>query len=162
MSNALKSFCNAKGIRIQFSETNAHQHNGLPEIYNKIIMNMTCSLMFRAGVPCELFESAILHAVFLINRGVCSSTGFRTRFEMWRGYKPDLKYVRIYGCLAFIYDEKRKSKLDPRAFPCIMIGNTETGHVLYDPITRKIDKYRNVKFDESKLYKDFVVNDQIV
>ena len=108
-SNSFRKFCEDQGIEIEYAPTNVHQHNGLSEIHNKILMNIRRSIMFTSGVPRHWLEYAILHANFILNRSLCASIGFRTRYERWFGHQPDLSRLRNFGCIAYPYDEKNDS-----------------------------------------------------
>lgn len=102
----LQSFCEMNGICTQYAETNIHQHNGVPENFNKLLMNVTRALMHQSRVPRCWFPSAVINANYLINRSACSSINYKTQFEMWRGSTPDLSAIQMYGCLAYALDEK--------------------------------------------------------
>lgn len=114
-SLAFKKFCDDRGIDHQRAEVNIHQHNAVPEITNKLVMQVTRCIMIYAGVPRHWFEDAIMHAVFLLNHIPCASIDYKTRVELWRaGQVPDLRYIRVFGCVGYAYDEKYKNKLGPK------------------------------------------------
>ena len=47
-------------------------------------------------------------------------------YELWNGRKPNLSYIRVWGCLAFyrVPDPKR-TKLGPRAMKSVFVGYAE-------------------------------------
>ena len=51
----------------------------------------------------------------------------KTPYELWRGKKTSLKYLRVWGCLAkvLVLEHKRK-KLGPKTVDCIFLGYIET------------------------------------
>ncbi len=63
---------------------------GAVEIYNDKFAVQTCTLLYGAGLPAKFWSSALLHAIYLHNRRVHSSTTKRTPLEGYFGTKPDL------------------------------------------------------------------------
>ncbi|KAL0408379.1 UNVERIFIED_CONTAM: hypothetical protein Sradi_1772300 [Sesamum radiatum] len=47
-------------------------------------------------------------------------------YDIWNGQKPNLNYLRVWGCLAFyrVFDPNR-IKLGPRATKCVFVGYDE-------------------------------------
>jgi hypothetical protein len=70
--------------------------NGAVEIYNDKFAVRTRTLLYGAGLPAKFWSSALLHAVYLHNRLVHSTTK-RTPFEGYFGTKPDLAGLKIFG-----------------------------------------------------------------
>ena len=114
-------------------------------------MNMMRSMLKGAGMPRNLWAEAITAACYIKNPFTSSSKS--TPHELWFGSKPDVSWVRIYACTAFVHVPKEKRKaLDDRSEKCILIGYG-SGNIyrLLTKKTRKLIIARNVKFDESLL-----------
>ncbi|CAL5342462.1 unnamed protein product [Camellia sinensis] len=63
------------------------------------------------GAPSNLWDEAILTACHVINRMPHKKTKI-VPYELWRGYKPNLGYLRVWGCLAFVrLADPRRPKL---------------------------------------------------
>ena len=46
-----------------------------------------------------------------------------TPFEMWKGHKPNLGYLRVWGCPAYVrLTNSKKPKLGIRATICDFLG----------------------------------------
>ena len=79
----------------------------------------------------------------------------KTPFELFKGWKPSLKHMRVWGCPSGvrIYNPQEK-KLDPRTISGYFIGYVKRskGYRFYCPyhITRIVES-RNVKFLENDL-----------
>jgi hypothetical protein len=73
-------------------------------------------------VSLELSGEAAMSATHDLNWKI-SSTNEVTPFEPWKGCKPDISYLRIFGSPAFTHvpDELRRM-LDPKAVKCIFVG----------------------------------------
>ena len=51
----------------------------------------------------------------------------KTPFELWKGKKTSLKYLRVWGCLTKVLVPKHKrKKLEPKTVDCIFLGYHET------------------------------------
>ena len=77
-----------------------------------------------------------------------------TPYEIWRGKQPNLKYLKIWDCPAYV---KRNfgHKLEARADKCLFIGYPKEGkgYQFYHPTEQKIIVSRHVSF----LEKEFIL-----
>jgi hypothetical protein len=96
-------------------------------------------------------------AVYLLNRSISKRNNeYCTPFELYFGYQPDLKNLRVIGspCYANV-DKQHRDALGDRAIKGIFIGYDERRRayrVLPDGSTRYIVS-RSVIFDESRMDK---------
>ena len=81
---------------------------------NRILKEMMNSLLVSA--------SAILSACHLQNRISYKKTG-KTPYESWKGYAPNLKYLKVWGFFAKVMlpDPKRR-KIGSKTSDCMFIG----------------------------------------
>jgi hypothetical protein len=76
---------------------------------------MMNAMLVSSDAPNNLWGEALLTACFVQNRIPHKKTG-KTPYELWKGYKPNLKYLRVWGCLAKVMlpdPKKRKTPYDP-------------------------------------------------
>lgn len=73
--------------------------NGVVERKNKTLKEMMNALLVSSDALDNLWGEAILTAYFLQNRLPRKKTK-RTPYELWKGFKPNLNYLRVWGCLA--------------------------------------------------------------
>ena len=110
------------------------------------------SLLFQSHVSTNLWGE--LTAAHLINRMPLSTIKFCTPYEVLHGFKPDLNYLRVFGCLCFASTSKvHRSKFDPRVASCVFLGYP-TEHKAYkvmDLTTKRIFVTRDVEFHEKHL-----------
>jgi hypothetical protein len=46
-----------------------------------------------------------------------------TPYELWKGYKPNLGYFRVWGCLAFVrFTDPKRPKIGVRTTICAFLG----------------------------------------
>ena len=93
-------------------------------------------------------------AVYVLN-WVPTKVIQKTPFELFKGWKPSLRHIRVWGCPSEvrIYNPQEK-KLGPRAINGHFIGYAEksNGYRFYCPShTTRIVESRNVKFLKNDL-----------
>ena len=79
-------------------------------------------MLIESHAPLNFLGEAILLACYVLNR-VPHKKSKLTPFELWKGYKPSLGYLRVWGCLAFVrlMDPKIK-KLGKKVTACAFLG----------------------------------------
>ena len=89
--------------------------------------------------------------MFILNRVPTKALKGVTPFEAWYGRKPDMSFLRTFGCIGHI--KKTKSllaKLEDRSTPMVFLGYEEgtKPYRQYDPRGGKVVVSRDVMFDE--------------
>ena len=77
--------------------------------------------------------------------------------RVWIGKDVSYDHLRVFGCKEFVHIPKdERSKLDVKAKPCIFLGygHEEFGYKLWDPLSKKIVRNRDVVFFEDQLVDD--------
>ena len=83
---------------------------------------MMNSLLISSGAPWNLWGEAILTACHLQNRIPYKRTG-KTPYELWKGYKPNLTYLKVWGCFAkVLIPDPKRSRIGPKTIDCMFIG----------------------------------------
>src|SRR4051812_28392977 len=94
---------------------------------------------------------AVLTAAFILNRCFTRNVDGMTPYEAWHGKKPNVRFLRIFGCVGHVKDTRpHLPKLDDRSTPMVFIGY-ETGskaYRMYDPVSKRLHVSRDVIFDE--------------
>lgn len=84
---------------------------------------MARSLLKAKHVPGEFWGEAVTTAVFLLNRSPTKSVDGKTSFEAWHGRKPNVHFLRTFGCIVHVMDTRPGlKKLDDRSRPMIFVG----------------------------------------
>ena len=127
--------------------------NGVVERRNRTLLDMVRSMMCFTELHISFWGYALETAANILNR-VPSKTVSSTPYEIWRGKKPNLKYLKIWGCLAYV---KRNfgHKLDARADKCLFVGypRDSIGYLFYHPTEQKVFVSRHATF----LEKEFIL-----
>ena len=116
---------------------------------------MTKCLLSEASLNKRFWEYAMKTAVYIRNRCLTQSNELeKTPYEIVTGVKPNIDHMRVFGCVAYVYDHyNKKAHLQPRGKKGIFIGYA-LNHVdrksYYILVDDKIEVSRDVIFDETK------------
>ncbi|CAJ2668438.1 unnamed protein product [Trifolium pratense] len=147
-------FLQEHGIVAQYTTPGSPDQNGVAERRNRTLMDMVRSMRSNVDLPQFLWTEALKTAAYLLNR-VPTKAVSKTPFELFKGWKPSLNHIRVWGCPSEvrIYNPQEK-KLDPRTFSGHFIGYAEKskGYRFYCPsLKTRIVESRNAKFLEDHL-----------
>ncbi|XP_076895611.1 uncharacterized protein LOC143548287 [Bidens hawaiensis] len=90
------------GIKRQLTAPYTPQQNGVVERRNKTILGMTRSLLKAMKIPEVFWGEAVRHSVYLLNRITTKTVANKTPYEGWKGSKPTLHHLRVFGCVAHV------------------------------------------------------------
>lgn len=154
-SKEFNCFCEEHGILRHYTAPYTPQQNGVVERRNRTVVAMTRSMLKERQVPAQYWGEAITHAVYVLNKLPTRAVSSITPHEAWFGTKPDLTYVRIFGCTAYMkIPVVHTKKLDNRSQLVVHFGR-ESGTKafrLFDPTTGHIHVSRDVVFTEHKAW----------
>ena len=156
-----QDFLKLKGIHHQLSVPYSPQQNGVAERMNRTIVESARCMIKHAGLPNSYWAEAIATAVYIRNRVTTSALKMKTTpYERWYERKPDLKHLRVFGCIAYAHipDEKRQ-KLDKKAEKLRFVGYSlsSKGYRLYDEVSKQVVIRRDVVFNEDDFAREKVV-----
>ncbi|CAO2153577.1 unnamed protein product [Urochloa humidicola] len=112
---------------------------------------MVRSLLKGRNMPSMFWGEAVATAIFLLNRAPTKSLDGMTPFEAWHGRKPDVHFLRTFGCVAHVKTTKpHLKKLDDRSAPAVFIGYEPDSKAwrFYDPTARRAIVSRDAVFEE--------------
>ena len=100
------------------------ESNGVAERKNRTVKEMMNSLLVSASAPNNLWGEAILSACHLQNTIPYKKTG-KTPYELWKCHELNLKYLKVWGCLAKVMLpnlKKKRRKIGSKTSDCMFIG----------------------------------------
>jgi transposase InsO family protein len=164
-------FCDELGIKHFTTAPYSPQQNGVVERRNQTVVEMARSLLKSMCMPAVFWGEAVRTAVHILNRAPTRSLNGKTPYEAWRGRKPNVSYLRTFGCVAHVKNVgPGVTKLADRSTPMVFIGYEDGSKAfrVYDPAARKLRITRDVVFEEDKpwpwtadkgidLHEEFVV-----
>ena len=100
----------------------SHASNGVAERKNRTLIELTNAMLIESSASLHFWGEAILTACHVLNRAPHKKSHI-TAFEMWKGHKPNLEYLRVLGCLAYVrLTIPKMPKLGIRATTCAFLG----------------------------------------
>jgi hypothetical protein len=151
----LEEFCKDAGIEQQFTVPYNSDQNGVAERKIRTLMNSARALIVSAEPDISMADwiHAVHCANYVQNRTVSrTALNGKTPFEEWTGRKPDARHLRIFGCRALVYMNRKRpgyNKLQKRAIKCIFVGyaSDQKGYLFIDASGRILVS-NNAVFDE--------------
>ena len=109
-------------------------------------------MMSQAELPDSFWGHAILSATLSLNRSPTKAND-KTPYEMWKGKVPNLSFIRVWGCEAYV-KIRSDDKLAPRSDKCYFVGYPKEthGYYFYSRHENKVFVARDAVF----LEKDFL------
>ena len=118
-------YCESVGIVHETSIAYTPQQNGVAERKNRTLVEMTNAMLFNSGLSNGLWGEALLTACHILNRVPHKKTKM-TPYELWKKRKPNLSYLKVWGCRAIVrLPEPKIKKLGQKAVECIFLGYAE-------------------------------------
>ncbi|KAK8681085.1 hypothetical protein V6N13_053492 [Hibiscus sabdariffa] len=108
------------GIVSQLTPLGTPQWNGVSERRNRTLLDMVRSMMSHTDLPTSFWGYALETAAFTLNRAPSKSVQ-KTPHEMWTGRRPNMSFMKIWGCKAYV-KHQMSTKLEPKSEKCTFVG----------------------------------------
>ncbi|KAI5335384.1 hypothetical protein L3X38_025517 [Prunus dulcis] len=103
------------------------QHNGVVERKNRTLLEMGRVILTSAKIAKKFWAEAISTACYTANRVYLRPGTTSTPYELWKGRKPNIKHMRVFGSVYYIYrDRENLAKFDTRSDAGIFLGYSLT------------------------------------
>ena len=126
----------------------------MSERRNRTLLDMVRSMMSPTDLPFTFWGYELETAAFTLNQ-VPSKAVEKTPYEMWTGKRPNLSFLKIWDCEAYV-KRQVSNKLKPKSDKCLFVGYPKEtkGYYFYNPIENKVFVARNGFFLEREfIYK---------
>ena len=151
-SNEFATFCEKNGIHRELTAPYTPEQNGVAERKNRTVVEMARSMMNVVGLPKKFWAEAVATAVYILNISPTKAVLNQTPYEAWKGRKPRVSHLKIFGCIAYALDNSHsRRKLDVKSKKCIFVGYSpqSKAYKLYNPVSEKVIISRDVVFHET-------------
>ena len=103
-------FLQEHGIVAQYTMPGSLDQNGVEERRNRTLLDTVRIMLNNSNLPKSLWIEALNMTVYILNQ-VPTKVVPKTPFELWKGLKPSLRHMRVWGCPSkvTIYNPQEKS-----------------------------------------------------
>ncbi|KAK1683958.1 hypothetical protein QYE76_044806 [Lolium multiflorum] len=124
----MQEFVDDDGIKHEFSAPYTPQQNGVVERKNRTIIEMARTMLSEFNSPHNFWGEAI-STVHYSNRLFLRPLHNKTPYELLTGNKPNVMYIRVFGCKCLVKNNKGKlGKFETRTIEGIFVGYAENSH----------------------------------
>ena len=151
ISGKMQQYLSQNGIQWQPTAPHTPEYNGVAERMNRTLIDMARTMLIAAKLGTEYWAEAIYTAAHIHNRRTTKRRKHVTPQELWTGTAPSISHLRVFGCPAYVLQEKgKRNKFEPKSLPYIFLGYVEgtSTYRLYNPATKRLITSRDVIFDE--------------
>ena len=83
---------------------------------------MVNAMLISSELSLSWWGEAILSACYILNRVPLKKIGL-SPYELWFNRKPNLKHLKVWGCLAYVrIPDPKRPKLGCKTYRCAFIG----------------------------------------
>ncbi|KAL4033395.1 hypothetical protein IC575_006482 [Cucumis melo] len=147
----LNNFCQTEGIHHEFAAPITPQQNGVVEYKNRTLQEMARIMIHAKNLPLNFLAEAVNTACHIYNSVTTRYGTLVTLYELWKGWKPNVKYFHIFGSTCYILvDREYHRKWDVKSDQGIFLGYSQNSRA-----------YRvfNIKFGTVMEIINVVIND---
>ncbi|GJU94800.1 putative ribonuclease H-like domain-containing protein [Tanacetum coccineum] len=87
-----------KGIRREYSVARTPQQNGVAKMRNRTLIEAARTMLADSKLPTTFWAKAVSTACYVQNRVLVVKPHNKTPYELFRGFKPALSFMRQFGC----------------------------------------------------------------
>lgn len=151
VSQKLKDFCTAEGIKWELTTPHNPHQNGVAERKNRSIVEAARAMLHDQSLPLNLWAEACNIAVYLQNRSLHHILGMKTPMEAFLGKQPYVSHFRIFRSSVYFHVIKDSwKKLDPTTELGILVVYMDTPHNyrVFLPTSQRIVVRKDLNFNE--------------
>ncbi|GJU70747.1 putative ribonuclease H-like domain-containing protein [Tanacetum coccineum] len=152
-NKVMDDFCREKGIRREYSVARTPQHNGVTKRRNRTLIEAARTMLADSKLPTTFWAKAVSTACYVQNRVLVVKPHNKTPYELFRGLKPALNFMRPFGCHVTILNTldnlgKFNGKSDEGFFVGYSLSNK--AFRVYNTRTRRVEENLHIGFLENK------------
>ncbi|GJT47042.1 ribonuclease H-like domain-containing protein [Tanacetum coccineum] len=91
-------FCREKGIKREYSVARTPQQNGVAERKNRTLIKAAKTMLGDSKLPTTFWAEAVSTACYIQNRVLIVKPHNKTPYELFRGFKPAIGFIKPFGC----------------------------------------------------------------
>ncbi|GJZ43542.1 ribonuclease H-like domain-containing protein [Tanacetum coccineum] len=149
----MDDFCREKGIKREYSIARIPQQNGVAERRNKTLIEAAKTMLADSKLPTTFWAEAVSTACYVQNRVLVVKPHNKTPYELFRGFKPTLSFMRPFGCHVTILNTLDSlGKFDGKSDEGFFVGYSLSSKAfrVYNTRTRRVEENLHIGFLENK------------
>nr|GEV38999.1 putative ribonuclease H-like domain-containing protein [Tanacetum cinerariifolium] len=152
-NKVMDDFCREKGIKREYSVATPPQQNGVAERRNRTLIEADKTKLADSKLPITFWAEAISTACNVQNRVLIVKPRDKTPYELFRGFKPALSFMRPFRCHVTILNTlDNLGKFDGKSDEGFFIRYSLSSKDLrvYNTRTMKVKENLHIGFLENK------------
>ncbi|GJS86323.1 putative ribonuclease H-like domain-containing protein [Tanacetum coccineum] len=97
-NKVMDDFCRGKGIKREYNVARTPQQNGVAERRNRTLIEAARTMLADSKLPTTFWAEAVSTDCYVLNRVLVVKPHNKTPYELFRGFKPALSFMRPFGC----------------------------------------------------------------
>ncbi|GJS66924.1 retrovirus-related pol polyprotein from transposon TNT 1-94 [Tanacetum coccineum] len=97
-NKVMDDFCRAKGIKREYSIARTPQQNGVAKRRNRTLIEAARTMLAESKLPTTFWAEAVSTACYVQNKVLVVKPYNKTPYELFRGFKPALSFMRPFRC----------------------------------------------------------------
>ncbi|GKD11736.1 reverse transcriptase domain-containing protein, partial [Tanacetum coccineum] len=145
--------CREKGIKRDYSVARTSQQNGVVERRNRTIIEAARTMLADSKLHTIFWAEAVSTACYVHNRVLVFKPHNKTPYELFRGFKPALSFMRPFGCHVTILNTLDSlGKFDGKSDEGFFVGYSLSSKAfrVYNTRTRRVEENLHIGFLENK------------
>ncbi|GJU65931.1 putative ribonuclease H-like domain-containing protein [Tanacetum coccineum] len=149
-NKVMDDFCREKGIKREYSVARTPQQNGVAE---RILIEAARTMLADSKLPTTFWAEAVSTACYVQNRVLIVKPHNKTPYELFRGFKPAIGFMKPFGCHVTILNTLYNlGKFDEKSDEGFFVGYSLSSKAfrVYNIRTRKVQENLHIRFLENK------------
>ncbi|GKA62105.1 putative ribonuclease H-like domain-containing protein [Tanacetum coccineum] len=148
-NKVMDDFYREKGIKREYSIAMTPQQNGVAERRNKTLIEATRTMLADSKLPTTFWAEAVSIACYVQNRVLVVKPHNKTPYELFRGFKPALSFMRPFGYHVTILNTLDSLGKSDEGF---FVGYSLSSKAfrVYNTRTRWVEENLHIRFLENK------------
>ncbi|GJX87415.1 putative ribonuclease H-like domain-containing protein [Tanacetum coccineum] len=97
-NKVMDDFCREKGIKREYSVARTPQQNGVAERKNMTLIEAARTMLADSKLPTTFWAEVVSTACYVQNRVLIVKPHNKTPYELFRGFKPAIGFMKPFGC----------------------------------------------------------------
>ncbi|GJZ02743.1 retrovirus-related pol polyprotein from transposon TNT 1-94 [Tanacetum coccineum] len=152
-NKVMDDFCREKGIKREYSVARTPQQNGVAERRNRTLIEAARTMLADSKLPTTFWAEAVSTACYVQNRVLVVKPHNKTPYELFRGFKPALSFMRLFGCQVTILNTLDSlGKFDGKSNEGFFVGYSLSSKAfrVYNTRTKRVEENLHIRFLENK------------